>query len=333
MSAVQQQNLAYQELVPDDILSSVERLGYRCDGRLLALNSYENRVYRVGIEDAPPVVVKFYRPGRWSDAAIIEEHEFTTALAAQEIPVVAPIAHGGETLAHFGAFRYAVYPSRGGRMPDLDDLDLLEQLGRFIARIHLLGEQEAFKHRPAITLERFGIESHDYLLESGVIPPEIAPAYKSICAQLFESITACFERAGDTQHLRLHGDCHPGNILALDGVLHIVDFDDTQMGPAVQDIWMFLSGDRTEQLPQLDALLAGYTEFRKFDARALNLIEALRTLRIMHYAAWLARRYDDPAFQQAFPWFDSRRYWDEHVLALREQTALMQEPPLQWRPD
>ena len=329
----QEQNLAYQDLVPDDILTAVEQLGYRCDGRLLALNSYENRVYRVGLEEQAPVVVKFYRPGRWSNEAILEEHVFATELAEQEIPVVAPIAHNGSTLALHKSFRFAVYPSAGGRMPDLDDLDLLRQLGRFIARIHLWGEREAFRHRPTLDIDTFGVASRDYLLESGFIPEDIRPAYTTICEQLFESIRGCYARAGKTQYLRLHGDCHPGNILVRDDVLHIVDFDDTQMGPAVQDIWMFLSGDREEQGPQIDELLGGYSEFRKFDARELNLIEALRTLRIMHYAAWLARRYDDPAFQIAFPWFNARRYWDEHVLALREQAALMQEPPLAWDPE
>jgi Ser/Thr protein kinase RdoA (MazF antagonist) len=321
-------NLAYQDLRPDDIMSSAETLGYRCDGRLLALNSYENRVYRVGLEDQEPIVVKFYRPGRWSDAAILEEHAFAIELAAADIPVVAPIAHDGVTLHHHAAFRFAVYPCRGGRAPELDDLSLLRQLGRFIARIHLIGERRGFAHRPTLGLQSYGIASRDFLLDAGFILPDLVPSYTSICEQLFESIRACYARAGEARHLRLHGDCHPGNILVIDSALHIVDLDDARTGPAAQDLWMFLSGDRAEQTPQLEELLGGYMEFRRFNARELNLIEALRTLRIMHYAAWLARRWQDPAFKIAFPWFNTRRYWDDHILALREQAALMQEEPL-----
>lgn len=325
--------LAYQELRPDDILGSVESLGYRCDGRLLALNSYENRVYQVGMEDDAPLVAKFYRPGRWSDETILEEHAFAHELASAEIPVVAPNVHGNDTLHHYGAFRFAVYASRGGRAPELDNMELLRQLGRFVARIHLSGETREFEHRPRLDLESFGLSSSHFLLESRFIPEDLEPAYTTLCEHLIERIENCFARAGDTPFIRIHGDFHPSNVLVLDDMLHIVDLDDTRMGPAVQDLWMFLSGDRAEQTPQLEKLLAGYSEFRDFDARELHLIEALRTLRIMHYAAWLARRWEDPAFKIAFPWFNSRRYWDDHVLALREQAALMDEEPLQWQTD
>ena len=324
--------LAYQALSPDDILSSVESLGHRCDGRLLTLNSYENRVYRVGIEGGPPVVAKFYRPGRWTDAAIQEEHDFTLELADEEIPVAAPLGSDGQTLRHRGAFRFAVYPCFGGRAPELDDLGLLRQLGRFVARIHLCGQRADFNHRPRLSVHSHGVLSRRYLLDEGFIPDDIRPAYESVCEAALDRIEACFERAGEPRELRLHGDFHPGNVLVLDDVLHIVDFDDTCTGPAVQDLWMFLSGDRSEQTPQLAELLAGYTEFRNFDAAELHMIEALRTLRIMHYAAWLARRWEDPAFKVAFPWFGGRRYWDEHVLSLREQIALMDEEPLHWEP-
>lgn len=330
--AVPDASLAYQNLSPNDILSAVESAGLACDGRLLTLNSYENRVYRLGVEDGPPVVAKFYRPGRWSDAAILEEHAFTAELAGAEIPVASPLAHEGETLHHRGAFRFAVYPCFGGRAPELDDRKLLRQLGRFVARIHLCGRQAAFRHRPRLTIEDFGEDSRRYLLDEGFIPDDIRPAYESVCDAALDRIDWCYERAGDSRELRLHGDFHPGNVLVLDEVLHIVDFDDACTGPAVQDLWMFLSGDRNEQTPQLAELLAGYSEFREFDAAELSLIEALRTLRIMHYAAWLARRWSDPAFQVAFPWFDSRRYWDDHVLALREQIALMDDEPLRWEP-
>ncbi|MCE7901521.1 MAG: serine/threonine protein kinase [Gammaproteobacteria bacterium PRO9] len=324
--------LAYRNLSPDDILDSVESLGLSCDGRLLTLNSYENRVYRVGIEDGPPVVAKFYRPGRWTDAAIQEEHDFTLELDEAEVPVAPPIERGGRTLHHHGTFRFSVSPCFGGRAPELDNLPLLRQLGRFVGRIHLCGQRTGFRHRPRLCMESYGEASRHYLLEAGFIPDDIRAAYDSVCDAALERVHHCYERAGEPRELRLHGDLHPGNVLVLDEVLHIVDLDDTCTGPAIQDLWMFLSGNRVEQTPQLAELLAGYTEFRDFDAAELNLIEALRTLRLMHYAAWLARRWEDPAFKVGFPWFGGRRYWDEHVLALREQIALMDEEPLRWEP-
>ena len=323
--------LAYAGLRPDDILSSLDSLGFRCDGRFLALNSYENRVYRVGIEDRDPVVAKFYRPGRWSDAAILEEHRFTTELATQEIPVVAPLEIDGRTLHHAGPFRVAVSPWRGGRAPELDEPGMLQQLGRLVARMHLQGEVRQFEQRPMLDIESYGDASRDYLLEQDFIPDSLVDVYTGVVADLLDAVYDCFERARNVRTIRLHGDFHPGNVLSSDGQLHIVDFDDARSGPAVQDIWMFLSGDRDEQTPQLAALLEGYEEFRRFDARELHLIEALRTLRIMHYAAWIARRWEDPAFRIAFPWFDTARYWDEHLLSLREQSALVQELPLEWR--
>ncbi len=324
-------SLAYQELTPDDIIASVERLDLRCDGRLLALNSYENRVYRVGLEDASPVVAKFYRPGRWSDAAILEEHDFAHELAAAEIPVVPPLVHAGTTLHRHGQFRFAVYPCHGGRAPELDDLELLRQLGRLVARIHLQGGRRSFAHRLEIGPQTYGVAARDYLLAAGFIPEELREVYAGVCRDALDGVAACYERCGPPRRLRLHGDFHPGNVLVLGEQVHIVDLDDALTGPAIQDLWMFLSGNRDEQTPQLDKLLAGYGEFRPFDALELHLVEALRTLRIMHYAAWLARRWQDPAFRIAFPWFNTRRYWDEHVLSLREQVALMQEPPLEWR--
>ncbi len=321
---------AYQELQPDDILGSVESLGYRPDGRFLALNSYENRVYQINLEDSEPIVAKFYRPGRWSNDAILEEHVFSIELAEQEVPVVPPLVHDGGTLHKHDKFRFAVYERRGGRTPELDDMDLLNQLGRFVARMHLLGQTQDFKYRPTLDLESYGTRSHQYLMNNGFIPLYLEPAYTSLCDDLFDRIRNCHALAGDTRQIRIHADFHPSNVLTTDDLVHIVDFDDARMGPAVQDLWMFLSGDREEQTPQLEELLEGYTEFREFDARELHLIEALRTLRIMHYAAWLARRWEDPAFEIAFPWFNTQRYWEDHILALREQVALMEEPPLAW---
>ncbi len=323
--------LAYRNLGPEDVIDSVESLGYRADGRLLALNSYENRVYRVGIEDREPVVAKFYRPGRWSDAQIEEEHEFSDELAEADIPVVPPDRRDGESLHRHGAFRFAVYPCRGGRSPELDNPETMRQLGRLIARIHRAGRRQSYIERPTLDLESFGIASHDFLLASDFLPDELTDVYADVCALLFGGIRASYARAGDVSEIRLHGDFYPSNVLVDEDRLHIVDLDDSRMGPAVQDLWMFLSGDREEQMPQLAVILEGYCEFDVFDARELHLVEALRTLRMLHYAAWIARRWDDPAFKLAFPWFGTRRYWDEHVLALREQVALMQEPPIRWQ--
>ncbi len=330
MTGSDESTLAYAELQPDDILTTMEELGFQCDGRFLALNSYENRVYQIGIENREPVVAKFYRPARWSDKAILEEHSFSIELANAEIPVVAPLTLNGATLHHSGNFRVSVSPCRGGRAPELDDEDMLRQLGRLVARMHLLGATKSFQHRPILDIETFGYQSCDYLLEEGFVPASLEGAYKGIVEHLFDNVMACFERAGNIQDIRLHGDFHPANVLVAGDRLHIVDLDDARTGPPVQDLWMFLSGDRDEQTPQLATLLDGYQEFRNFDARELNLIEALRTLRIMHYSAWLARRWEDPAFKLAFPWFNSHRYWDEHILSLREQAALMEEPPLEW---
>jgi Ser/Thr protein kinase RdoA (MazF antagonist) len=319
-------------LTPDLLLSAVESVGLVCDGRLLGLNSYENRVYQVGIEDAKPVVAKFYRPERWSDAAILEEHAFTTELAQREIPVVAPLVFNAATLHQHGGFRFALFPRRGGRAPELEDPDVLEWLGRFLGRIHALGATKPFLHRAALDVETFGNEPRRFLMASGFVPDDLRAAYDSVTAQALESVQSCFSRAGAVGSLRLHGDCHGGNILWTDDGPHFVDFDDARMGPAVQDLWMLLSGDRDQMTRQLRDVLAGYEDFCEFNLRELNLIEALRTLRMIHYSAWLARRWDDPAFPRAFTWFNTERYWEEQILALREQIALMQDGPLQLGP-
>jgi len=318
----------YSALTPDLIVEAVEAVGYACDGRVLALNSYENRVYQVGREEGGPVVVKFYRPGRWSTPAILEEHEFALELAQAEVPVVAPEVHDGRTLFERGGFRYAVYPREGGRWPELATKEDRQWMGRFLARIHGIGRTRAFRHRPRLDWRVLGRETADYLLETEWIPAHIEAAYESLADDVLSLIEQRFAEATPLRTLRLHGDCHPGNVLWTDKGPHFVDLDDCMTGPAVQDLWMLLSGRREEMTVQLADLLAGYVEFADFDYRELALIEPLRTLRIMHYAGWLARRWDDPAFPRAFPWFAEPKYWEQHVLNLREQLAAMEEEPL-----
>jgi Ser/Thr protein kinase RdoA (MazF antagonist) len=323
--------LAYQALDPDRILDAVESTGLHCDGHLHALNSYENRVYQIGLEDGGFIVAKFYRPGRWSDEAIQEEHDFALELAEREIPVVPPLRdEQGETLHRHQGFRFALYPRRGGRWPDLDNPDNLLWLGRFIGRIHAVGAIAPFRHRAALTIEHFGDASYRYVLEGGFIPQALQLPYRSLAEDLLKQVRACYQRAGVVNNIRLHGDCHPGNILWTDDGPHFVDFDDCMMGPAIQDLWMLLSGERRDMTAQLAEILDGYSEFYDFNPRELNLVEALRTLRMLHYSAWLARRWEDPAFKQAFTWFNTSRYWEEQILALREQAALLDEAPLSW---
>lgn len=321
----------YQGLDPDCILNAVESVGYRCNGALLGLNSYENRVYQIGIEDAAPLVAKFYRPARWSDAAILEEHAFSLELAEREIPVIAPLCDAqGKSLHEYAGFRFALFPRRGGRAPELDNSDNLLWLGRFMGRIHAVGAIEAFQHRPTLSVELFGDASYQYILQAGILPRELEVPYRTLVEDVLKQVRRCYGRAGALTHLRLHGDCHPGNILWTDAGPHFVDLDDCRMGPAVQDLWMLLSGERRDQTWQLGDILEGYTEFHDFDPRELNLIEALRTLRMIHHSAWLAQRWSDPAFPPNFPWFGGPRYWEEQILALREQAALLDEPPLAW---
>jgi Ser/Thr protein kinase RdoA (MazF antagonist) len=310
------------------VLDALESVGLYGDGRLLALNSYENRVYQVGMEEGPPVVVKFYRPARWSDAAILEEHAFVSELVEREVPVVAATSIDGRTLHEAGGFRFAVFPRRGGRAPELGDASTLEWIGRFIGRIHAVGALRPFVHRPELNLDTFGRAPLAYLREHGFIPPELAATYVSVVEQALDGVARCYERAGELALLRLHGDCHAGNVLWTPDGPHFVDFDDSRMGPAVQDLWMLLSGERHEMVGQMADVLAGYEDFCDFHPRQLYLVEALRTLRLIHYSAWLAMRWDDPAFPAAFPWFNTQRYWQDRILELREQVALMDEPPL-----
>ena len=313
----------YSRLTPDVVLDAIGAAGLRPDGRLLSLNSYENRVYQVWLEDNTAVVAKFYRPERWSDAQIDEEHDFARELAEREIPVVAP----SQSL-HFADFRIAIYPRRGGRTPELGDPKTLEWIGRFIARIHAVGSSKRFAYRPALNIDLFGHEPRAFLLEHKFVPPELLPAWEAVTAQALEAVALCYQRAGAVKTIRLHGDCHPGNILWTDDGPHFVDLDDARMGPAIQDLWMLLSGDRSAMGVQFRHVLNGYGEFAEFDGRERHLIEALRTLRLIHYSAWIARRWDDAAFPAAFPWFNTQRYWQDRILELREQIALMDEEPI-----
>jgi Ser/Thr protein kinase RdoA (MazF antagonist) len=274
------------------------------------------------------VIAKFYRPARWTDAAILEEHAFALELAEREIPVVAPLVIEGKTLHESGGFRFAVYPRRGGRMPELDDPETLEWLGRFIGRIHAVGAVKPFAERPTLDRASFGVEPRNWLLEHGFIPPDLLPAWRSVVDLALDGVRRCYDRAGDVRAIRLHGDCHSGNILWTADGPHFVDLDDARMGPAMQDLWMLLSGDRAAMTRSLSDVLAGYEDFHELDRRELALVEALRTLRLIHYSAWLARRWDDPAFPAAFPWFNTQRYWQDRILELREQVALMDEPAL-----
>jgi Ser/Thr protein kinase RdoA (MazF antagonist) len=323
----------YETLTPDLVLNAIEDLGYLTDARILALNSYENRVYQVGIEDSGPsitqgpLIAKFYRPERWSDAQILEEHALTQSLHDLEISVVPPVSINGKTLFHYQGFRFALYPRQGGHAPNLDDMDTLLSLGRSLGRIHALGREARFKHRPTISPTSFGWDSYEWLINHDFIPSHLGQSYETVGSDLLK---ICESKFASTHYslIRLHGDCHPGNILWREGVAHFVDFDDARNGPAVQDLWMLLFGDRQQQQLQLSEVLEGYREFCDLDLAELALIEALRSLRIMQYSAWLARRWQDPAFPRYFPWFNTDAYWAEHITQLREQLILINEPPL-----
>lgn len=317
----------FDTLTPDRVLDAIESIGYLSDARVMALNSYENRVYQVGIEDSEPLIAKFYRPGRWSDAAILEEHAFTAELADCEVPVVAPLVRDGVSLFEHAGFRFALFPRRGGRAPEPGNLDQLYRLGQLLGRLHAVGASRPFQAREALTVDNFGNASLATLLDGGFIPKSLLPAYSSVARDLLARVEAAFASTRFTS-IRLHGDCHPGNIMCREEVFHLVDLDDCRTGPAVQDLWMMLAGERHEKLGQLAELMDGYNEFNDFDPRELNLIEPLRALRLLHYSAWLARRWDDPAFPRSFPWFGSERYWGDQVLALREQLAALNEEPL-----
>ncbi len=319
----------YAGLDPDVVLTAVERQGYLCNGRMLALNSYENRVYQIGIEDSPNLVVKFYRPERWDEQTILEEHAFSHELLENEIPVAAPLRNEeGNTLHCHQGYRFAIFDSVGGRHAELDNDEHLRWLGRYMARIHMVGRANRFQQRPRIEVDRMAVQSYQYVLEHGFVPKELELAYRSIAEDVVARLHNAFESAYDLRYQRLHGDCHVGNIMwAANGPV-FVDLDDCLSGPVIQDLWMLLSGDSSEMEQQLSVLMDGYQQFADFEPQELSLIEPLRTLRMMHYSAWLARRWHDPAFVQAFPWFESPRYWEEQILGLREQLAAFDEPVL-----
>ncbi|WP_330926085.1 serine/threonine protein kinase [Candidatus Sororendozoicomonas aggregata] len=318
----------YNTLTPDRVLDAVESQGFLSDARILPLNSYENRVYQIGVEASDPVIVKFYRPQRWSQEQILEEHGFSHTLKEQELPVVAPLRNAeGRTLFEYEGFQFAIFPRQGGYAPELDNLDNLLILGRCLGRIHSLGATLPFEHRNAINLQRFGIDSVTYLLSHDFIPPSLKEAYQTLTSDLLHRL-ARIEKDCTFTLIRVHGDCHNGNILWRNNSPHFVDFDDTAMAPAIQDLWMLLSGDRQNQTVQMAEILEGYSEFFDFNPAELNLVEYFRTLRLLNYSAWLARRWEDPAFPMAFTWFNTERYWAEHILELREQLAALDEPPL-----
>ena len=318
----------FDRLTPDFLIDAVESQGLLCDGRLFPLNSYENRVYQMGIEDAEPMIAKFYRPQRWTDDQILEEHQFCLELVDHELPVVPPWQNtDGETLFEFDGFRFALFLRRGGHAPELGDLDNLFTIGRLMGRIHLVGAAKPFNYRPTLDLETYGYQSVA-LISDAFIPASLKDSYQSITAEILGVLEEQLSILSDVSFLRSHGDCHVGNILWRDDSPHFVDFDDARMAPAIQDLWMLLSGDRADQTAQISEVLEGYNEFYDFHPRELKLIEPLRALRILHHTAWIASRWNDPAFPRAFSWFNTERFWGEHILELREQCAALNEPPL-----
>ncbi len=317
----------FDALGPDLILDAVESTGLVSDARLMPLASYENRVYQVGLDDGRFVVVKFYRPGRWSAEQILEEHAFALELADAELPVIAPLLESGSSLHQYGEFGFALYPRQGGHAPALDDLGNLYVLGRTVGRIHAIGAIRPFNHRPAVTVAAYAEHARAALLGLDAVHDEVRLRYEVLSSELIDRLHAAFDAVAP-RHLRLHGDCHVGNILWRDDAPHFVDFDDARNGPAVQDLWLFMSGPVGLRRRQAAELVEGYEEFHEFDRRELALIEPLRALRFMHHAAWLASRWDDPAFPPAFPWFGTQAYWVGHVIELEEQLATLDAPPL-----
>lgn len=319
---------AFHRLLPDDIVNCLSAMGWPCDGRIQALASYENRVYQIGLSDrSSPVVAKFYRPERWNDDQILEEFSFTDELAELELPVLTPMSSPeGPTLCHQNGFRFAVYPHALGHAPYLDDVDALAQIGRLIARLHNVGQSRPFEYREELSFEHRAVESAQFIAAGEWIPDDLRDAYEAIIEDLLAELDDCLDHdaliAG-----RAHGDMHVGNLLWHQGSPAVLDFDDACNGPPIQDLWMFLSGDAEEMQRNLDALAEGYEMFRSFPVNMLDQVEGLRALRILYHTAWLARRWTDPAFPRAFPWFNTQKFWQEHILTLKEQLALLMDPP------
>ncbi|MBL4622995.1 MAG: serine/threonine protein kinase [Immundisolibacteraceae bacterium] len=340
--------LGFADLAPDQLLDAVESVGLQCSGTFLALNSYENRVYRIDLSDHQSaaaglpglidggikplrIVAKFYRPNRWSDAQILEEQHFSLELAEAELPVIAPLANqSGETLFRFGEHCFSLYPCAGGRAPELDNPDQLEQIGRLIGRIHAIGATQPFNHRLSLSPQYLGDDARSVVLKSALLPDYLKQSYAAVTSSLLEQVGEVFAQGNQLNSIRLHGDLHPGNLLWSDSGPHLVDFDDAISGPAIQDLWMFLSGDRDYMNARLGDLLVGYEQFMEFDSRQLALIEALRTLRMIHHVSWIAQRWSDPAFPIAFPAVSTTGFWEMHINTLQEQTEQLQMPPLIW---
>ena len=317
----------FQALTPDLILDAIESLGVYPETGLLALNSYENRVYQFRSDEGLRYVVKFYRPDRWSDAQIQEEHDYALALAAEDIPIAVPVIIEGHTLHKYQGYRFTLFPSLGGRAFEVDNLEQLELVGRFIGRIHQYAAQTVFAEREPLNPQILGAEPLAWLKQSNLVPNSLRLPFFTVVEQVLAKANAIWDRQ-DFAAIRLHGDLHPGNILWTPDGPGFVDLDDARMGPAIQDLWMMLTGDRAQQLMQLEILLEAYEEFCEFDTRQLALIEPLRALRMVHYNAWIGRRWDDPAFPMNFPWFGDEKYWEQQILAFKEQLFALSEPPL-----
>lgn len=323
-------NTPYANLDPSLILEAIESIGFRCSGSLLALNSYENRVYQIGIEDDAPVIAKFYRPHRWTDAAILEEHQFSLDLMDHEIPIVAPLITNHKTLHHFQDHRFAIFPRKGGRALELENLEQLEWMGRFIGRLHAVGACKNFSHRSRLDVNNYGYKPYQFLLSHHFIPSYLKENFCRTVEEVLEKVENRFQQIGQIKYIRLHGDCHVGNVLWNDIGPHIVDLDDSLMGPAIQDLWMLLSGHEEQRSHQLEIILRGYQEFHDFNYAEIHLIEALRTLRMINYSGWLAARWEDPAFPRSFPWFNTPHYWQEQLYHLNDQIALLDDRNSIW---
>ncbi len=310
------------------MLDAVASAGFEADGRLLALNSYENRVYQVGERTRGMLVLKFYRAGRWTDAQIEEEHELAVELAAAELPVAAPLAIDGRTLLRHREFRFAVFPFLRGRSPELDRPEARAMLGRALARLHRLGAVRPFRHRPPLSVERLGRQARAAVLSGSLLPEGLIERYAETSARLLAHIETGMQEAGRITASRIHGDCHLGNLLWTDQGPLFVDLDDCMMGPRVQDLWMLLSGPPGEQRRQWGEIMEGYEQFAEFDFREVRLIEPLRALRMLHHAGWVAERWRDPAFPRAFPWFGEARHWESYITDLDEQSTTIETPPL-----